>query len=149
MLTNASRRELIGYAKTLVDTDRAEDVVSRAILQYIESPESRKHGLHWLVRRHAERTRRLDSRRELVECRLGDTISALPSHDCSVQLDITAAIDSLPAKVRRATVLHLAGYSYVDIAKQLGVSETTVVKHTSSGLNAMRKFLTAYRDRYD
>ncbi len=58
---------------------------------------------------------------------------------------IYAAVDALPEKCRQAFLLHrTAGLSYGDIARELGVSVSSVEKYILQALKACREALAEY-----
>ena len=58
---------------------------------------------------------------------------------------IFAAVDALPDKCRQAFLLHRSsGLSYGDIAKELGVSVSSVEKYILQALKACREALESY-----
>ncbi len=111
-----------------------------ALLRY--QPERRPSIRGWLVVvaiREAVRRDRLDRRHrpfieDLDDDRSGvlaETITALATHD-DATFEAHEALErliSLKARHRRAFVLHVAGYSYEEIAELMGVTRTAVDRY--------------------
>ncbi len=89
-------------------------------------------------------------RPDMVEGELPDTLTdtASPEKILSAQeklARIYAAVDALPDKCRQAFLLHrTAGLSYSDIAKELGVSVSSVEKYILQALKHCRIALSEY-----
>lgn len=91
-------------------------------------------------------------RRRRIEAAYLDTLSGLSEPEVpdvetrqmiiESLVEIDAMLDSLPARMRQALLLRqLDGLSYKDIARQLGVSVSSVEKYVAQGLAACYRAL--------
>ncbi len=137
--------ELQRTVRRVVNTSAAniEDACADAWLALLRyQPERRPSIRGWLVVvaiREAVRRDRLDRRHrpfieDLDDDRTGvlaETVTALASHD-DATFEAHEALErliSLKARHRRAFVLHVAGYSYDEIAELMGVTRTAVDRY--------------------
>lgn len=142
----AHRAALIEYATPIVgQRDRAEDVVQEAYLRFAPAPDSAVLDrqpvgyLYRIVRNLALDVRRrlsADARRDEAHLVLAGSTATAPSPEEEAEFRddlrrVEQALAELPDNVRRAFEMHrLGGFTFQQIAEQLGVSLPTAARWT-------------------
>ena len=158
------RNRLETYAACLVrDKEAARDIVSGAIMAVLQNPESMDDaGLTpYLVRtvhNMCVNWRRDTTRHEAAVTRIRERESKAFQYYTSLlescdptDLFVTeiteiqsARIALLPEEVRRTYLLRCDGFSYKEIAAQMGISQNRVDKNLRKALSALRTSLSDY-----
>ena len=133
------------------DWHRADDLVQTALTKlYVAWPRVRREGNEEayvrtiIVRANIDESRRPWRReRSTAETPERPGREALPVEERSALFD---ALQALPNMQRRTVLLrHWLGLSVAETAHELGITEGTVKSHTSRGLEALQRVLTADR----
>ena len=134
-----------------------EDITQETILRAIEAQERTDigHPRQFLVgiaknvAREELKKRARATHRILEDCDLQNHPSNEPSAEAALDSReklrlFASAIGNLPAQCRKVFVLkHVYGASHKEIARELGISVSTVEKHVAYGLNSCRKQMLA------
>ncbi len=167
-LSRAHRRSLERFLASKLDNpEDAADVAQEAFLriQRLRSPQQLDNPRAFLFQVAAnlavDELRRRTLRQRFLKSELRRSPGEAPAPPDSGGLapeeildarerlrQVYAAIDSLPDKCRQAFLLHRnAGLSYADIARELGVSVSSVEKYILRALKHCRAALARYYDR--
>ena len=109
----------------------------------LRDPKAAKSWLFQIAyRSFIDHTRKEVRRRELAEGQIEDDAPAAPA---GLKMDITRAMDSLPAECRAVVILCLAhGMSHSEAVTATGLPLGTVKSHVARGKDKLRTFLSAY-----
>ena len=133
------------------DWHRADDLVQTALTKlYVAWPRVQRSGNEEayvrtiIVRANIDESRR-PWRRERATAETPDR-PAPPRLGVEERSALFDALQALPPMQRRTVLLrHWLGLSVAEAAHELGISEGTVKSHTSRGLEALQRVLTADR----
>lgn len=139
-LVEATRNTLFWSVRRMVGRDAiAEEILQDGYMAIWSTAERVENPEAWLrrlvVRRAIDHLRREETKREHLDF---ETVApVLPSSDdpaeklgtLEAEARLQRALESLPPKMRGAILLRTEGYDYDEIARMLGVTESTVRNH--------------------
>lgn len=127
----------------------AEDAVHDVFIKYHLASHLLKDDEHkraWLIRSTVNRCRDLLRRQKIRNhLSLDDVGNTAFAHESRADdaLDVTAALNALPQKMRTVIVLHyLEGFTVEEITLMLGISASAVKMRLSRGRDLIKEVLT-------
>lgn len=169
----AFQKDALGYLDALYATALrltrnpadAQDLVQDTYLKAFRAAAQFERGTNlkaWLytILHNTFRNRRRDEAREMVtaDSETVEHAAALPGHDetpeqillrATLDADLQAAIDSLPAAFREAVWLRdVEEFAYAEIARMLDIPIGTVMSRIARGRRLLYERLTARTDKF-
>ena len=143
----AYAQELIRYAAGLVGPGAAEDMVSRAFLKVMTTPnlaeiENPRAYLYRAVLNEARSEHRSTERRRKREYGVGPNLELAAPEPIP---EILVAVDALSERQRQVTLMcYWVDLSAVDIADTLGITRGSVRRHLGRARIALRALLDSF-----